>query len=1228
MPCRQLGAPAAGVSGLFVIPLMSCFLRLCWLDWVGRAGGWTVGARRQTCEASKRQRWLLGVAMLGFTGSSVLAASPEAVPQPISVPPIAGQRLSEWLLSHAGVAVDTTALHWTVRAQRVAQVPLQQAAQDAVRALPQPPNWHTWFEALPVTGRLPVAHPAPRSLQVLPREDPVLRADDGVTLFPRPQWVGVLGTRGSACLFEHRPEAQLRDLLRACWGAAALRDIDWVWWVSPSGESARVGVADWNRQPWPVLAPGSWLWAPSRQSGLMPEASDNIAKFLATQPPLEFMAQQPPNVQRVRQQGVVTSAPRAASALAVTSNDWGETGLLQTPSARMMPEGSARFHISRLQPYTRGNVFVQPFDWLETGFRYTDVANRRYGPESFSGTQSYKDKSIDVRLRLREEDAAWPAVVAGVRDIGGTGLFSSEYVVASKRWGDWDASLGLGWGYLGSQADVKNPLSGLLGRSASRVGDRGEFGGTTNTGAWFTGPTALFGGVQVQASPNWVLKAEWDGNDYQHEPQNNPQVASSRVNVGALYRQNPYVDWTVSWERGQRLGVGVTVHSGPETLSGLTAPKVLDAPLPPWGEAGSRSELDLAQAIQRATGWRLVQQQSLGTETVLVVEVDNSPYLRDRVNSLLRLAHLQLPPEQLRVVVQLQRRGLGVQRWVVDRAEWVAQQTQATVPALRLPALTPMAPQALRAQASDAQAYSGFTGLRWRLGPDYKQVLGGPNGFVLYQLGARAEAEWDVTEGTWLAGRVDLRALDNYSVFKADAPDTGAPKVRSELRRYLTTSRVTLPLWQATRVDDWHNGWFSSVYGGYLEPMFGGVGTEWLYQAWGAPWALGLDLNHVRQRAFDQGLAFRTYTVNTGHLSAYWDLGGRGVQAKVSMGRYLAGDWGATLDLSRRFGNGVAMGFWATKTNMPVAQFGEGSFDKGFYVNIPFDALLPNSTPGTARVVWNPLTRDGGARLNRRYALHDLLQGRASHDWAIRTAQPSTRHSADDLTAVTAPGSPSLWGQARQGLKGVVSDASALPMSTWAWALGTVALSARLDERAQRWASTHQGGLWQGTRDLGKALPYAMIAGASLLAMGDPADASSRTARTALVAGASSYVLNQGLRFVVGRARPNEGLGASAFDGGRGRAFQSGFASNHTALAFALATPYAQNFDAPWAYGAAALTGLSRVQSGDHWFSDVVAGGLLGYGVASLINSRENAADRGWHWRLGWNQVGATYRYQ
>ena len=82
----------------------------------------------------------------------------------------------------------------------------------------------------------------------------------------------------------------------------------------------------------------------------------------------------------------------------------------------------------------------------------------------------------------------------------------------------------------------------------------------------------------------------------------------------------------------------------------------------------------------------------------------------------------------------------------------------------------------------------------------------------------------------------------------------------------------------------------------------------------------------------------------------------------------------SSADLSRRFRNGVTIGVYATKTNVSSAEFGEGSFDKGVYVTFPFDIMLTRSSDQWGTVLWQPLLRDGGAKLNRAYPLYDLTR--------------------------------------------------------------------------------------------------------------------------------------------------------------------------------------------------------------------------------------------------------------
>jgi Bacterial putative lipoprotein (DUF940). len=96
------------------------------------------------------------------------------------------------------------------------------------------------------------------------------------------------------------------------------------------------------------------------------------------------------------------------------------------------------------------------------------------------------------------------------------------------------------------------------------------------------------------------------------------------------------------------------------------------------------------------------------------------------------------------------------------------------------------------------------------------------------------------------------------------------------------------------------------------------------------------------------------------------------VLIKASAGQYLAGDKGVTLDVSKHFDSGVVIGVYATKTNVLVAQYGEGEFPKGVYISVPLDLFTTGPTRSRAAVGWTPLTRDGGQKLGRKFELYDM----------------------------------------------------------------------------------------------------------------------------------------------------------------------------------------------------------------------------------------------------------------
>lgn len=937
-------------------------------------------------------RWLASL-LVGLLGSAHGLAWAQAAPAPV-----AGERLSDWLLRQGAGQADATALAWQVPAERAPQARLK---QDLLHALARSPaltdvaraRWTALIDALPVTGRVRLTVPDARWLQAHPQQDPVLGADHVLVLPQRASQVGVLSQAGTLCLLAHRAGAQARDYLQAC-DAATVGQVDHAWLIQPDGLVQEVAINHWNAQAQGELAPGALVWAPTSSPQVLGELTGLLTEFLATQTQDDVL-----NVQALVRVGAHALAPQPsaqpARSLPLTASDWGVVGLLQTPTARMAPAGEMRFNFSRVVPYDRYNVMLQPLDWLEAGFRYTNVTNRLYGPAELSGTQAFKDKSIDFKAKLIDESAMVPQVALGMIDLGGTGLFSSEYVVANKRWGNWDGSLGMAWGYLGSRGNVPNPLSKLSARFETRNADTG-MGGTPAFKSFFRGPAAVFGGVQYHAPwSNWVFKAELDGNDYQKEPQGNKQKANWPLNFGVVYRANPYVDLSFALERGHAAMVGLTLHAAAPQLGN---PKVSDPPALKVAAGRPLKEPNwtgTAADMAAMSAWGVVKMERLGTTLRVHLEGVSGAHWNERIERVVSVLHRDAPAEvdAFELLLTEQRVVLSSRR--VNRQAWVAAQTVFLPPSARVQSVMAVEPAA---QNQTAAAQTVWThnpaSFGYSVVPSWQQNIGGPDGFLLFRAGLAVPMQYKLANDVRLTASFNLNAFDNFGKFKYTAP-SNLPRVRTYMREYMTDSRLNMTSLQLTHFGQLAPNQYYSLYGGYLESMYAGVGGEWLYRRWHSPWAFGVDVNRVQQRSFDQFFSFDKagsqtgYKVTTGHATAYWDTGWNDTRVKLSVGRYLAGDVGATLDVGKTFQNGVVMGAWATKTNVSAAQFGEGSFDKGLYLRIPFDVMATMRTGGVANLSYNPLTRDGGARLSREFTLYGETTARSQRDTSFVPASPN-----------------------------------------------------------------------------------------------------------------------------------------------------------------------------------------------------------------------------------------------
>jgi membrane-associated phospholipid phosphatase len=106
------------------------------------------------------------------------------------------------------------------------------------------------------------------------------------------------------------------------------------------------------------------------------------------------------------------------------------------------------------------------------------------------------------------------------------------------------------------------------------------------------------------------------------------------------------------------------------------------------------------------------------------------------------------------------------------------------------------------------------------------------------------------------------------------------------------------------------------------------------------------------------------------------------------------------------------------------------------------------------------------------------------------------------------------------------------------------------------------------------------------------------------------------LKELLGRSRPESNQGATNFRPFSG--LNSSMPSTHAAASFAVAAVFADRFDPAigWlSYGLATAVAASRVYTDKHFTSDVVLGGLIGWGLGKFLSRRHGGDPTDWQVR-------------
>jgi len=685
-----------------------------------------------------------------------------------------------------------------------------------------------------------------------------------------------------------------------------------------------------------------------------------------------------------KQSGCVLGAVLTASFTSVQAQeDWratytlfGTPGIIDMPSAVAPPDGEIAATVSMFGDTQRATFSFQVLPRVTGSFRYSLI-------------DTY-DRSFDLQYQIADEGDMRPALAVGIRDFIGTGRYSSEYLVATKTFGpNIRASAGLGWGRLGTVGGFNNPLGILGDEFNTRPDDAVLTGGTVLSGQFFRGDAAFFGGVEWRLNDQWTAVAEYSSDSYQRETDLIGFERRSPLNFGLTWNPSESYQVGAYYMYGTDIGIAGTVIIDPmgrPTASGLDP-----APIPvavrsgdmanaaSWGVPEVQNTIVGALGtVLAADGFRLVSADVEGS--TMRVRYVNQRY-RSEAQGVGRVARVltQVAPNYVDTfVMEPMQRGIALSAVTVRRGD--LEQLENTANAAELSYDRTIFSDAA-GDAPDVTWDDPTQAFMWGVAPYLEIALFDGDEPARGDVGVEATFTYEIQPNLIFAGTFRQRLFGNRSEGAISA--STLPDVRRTGSLYGADSGGGIENLYLSWYGRPGQNLYSRMSVGYLERNFGGVSGEVLWKPVDSRFALGAEMNYVLLRDFDQGFGFRpaiddvggdTYDVLTGHVSAYYDFD-YGFEAQLDVGRYLAGDWGATFSLDREFDNGWKVGAYVTMTDVPFEEFGEGSFDKGIRIEIPIDWVTGTPTRDTTSTTLQSLQRDGGARLEIDGRLYEVVEG-------------------------------------------------------------------------------------------------------------------------------------------------------------------------------------------------------------------------------------------------------------
>jgi hypothetical protein len=636
-------------------------------------------------------------------------------------------------------------------------------------------------------------------------------------------------------------------------------------------------------------------------------------------------------------------------------SNWGVTGLMETPTARIMNENSYRFGAGQAYPYRYYYGTLGLFDGLEINGRVTEVIGVKALSSSYGNT---KDKAFDLKYRLWTEGKYSPAVALGIMDPHGTRLYSGQFLVASKQIYPFDFTVGFGNGRFGN-----TPLT-------NTGNDLFQAEILTDTRQWLK-DGQFFGGVQFSPSEKYSFMVEYNPTEYQKQtgdpaqPKYFTRPVSSPFNVGFRWRPFRWAEIDLTYQRGNEIGINLV------TTFDIGNPLI---PIydKPYREKPRMATLALDERIATALlaqGFSDVGIDQSGDTLLIVAQNDKYFYSMRAMGVIFKAISSYLAPSVENVRIVLTQTGIPVMELATTRAD-IQDFEAERLTTDEIFYLSHIDTGVARAPAIPTKDWKYVTyGAR----PSFQTFLNDPSGFFKYRFGAEGWMAYHPWKGVSFVGSVEAYPLNTIS--SSNVPTAQA--VRSDIWEYqqqnLSLGRLMIDqIWKPRE----------SVYyrfaAGLLEIEYAGVDSEVAKPLANGRFLVGLQASLLKKRDPNNPVALKDYSVKDYYDVEFFNTQLNVPEMELSLnlktGRFLGSDFGTRATLTK-YVKGVSLSFWYTFTDTSVFRdrFNRGYHDTGVAVSIPLRLFEGTDSRTSYSFAVTPWTRDVGQDIDRYRNLFDYI---------------------------------------------------------------------------------------------------------------------------------------------------------------------------------------------------------------------------------------------------------------